>query len=903
LPPAQRQRQRDLHFGDLLPLASRQPSITPTNSDTPELTELAIDIDQVTPLHEQDILDHQRNTVLFPTASSLISLEPRLATPFDTFANYDPHLLTSRPAIGASEPMSGMARHGSVGAFSGFSVCQPALGASLQWLPAIGTAELDDMINAFLPGAASIQDKRAHISMDFFEFSRQTGETFKFYPVPTPATASPATSAFYDSGYASGYSPVLSEGSWTQSPAPFAPAASDARTKSRSSASKKSSTSSSRQVDFASHPGMRILTKDGKDVTNSASRGCKTKEQRDHAHLMRIIKACDACKKKKIRCDPSHRKRTASQASASQAEQKPAKKPRKAEAAAPVAVANAAADLAAGDVYGPETLSFPSFDTSYPHDFEAFWNDFVTLDQEPVAAAPAPALDDFVFDSFTDIQSFFSPSSGSTATSPSQILTPFTPARSNASPITAPDFTGDVPGEIAFQDLAVPYLNPGVAHGTDYADFNLYSPGPEVYDEDPVLQMRDLGSQQHSPRSQQSPQSSGGHTFAEGLPRISGVSAAESHIATTLSAALGWYYDPGDTGHTEPQPSAHRPSSNRQLTTNHNRLDQEGVGGPRWPSDGQLTNRRRHIAANGSDVVATSSVQSPDVQTSAPNALCRSASIVVANAPQSSVSPDTTTRTRRITTGSPGGSPSSPAPTKATQYGKLGFDTCVESSLPTATVCHKSLQHATNTASPAAGDTAPAGLPRPGHSCVSSPVLRQRLAGSDSGSSARLDVQQIAAHKDTGAVNPPLATIQDATLPTRRNVAGKEHVSYNTCFFQLAVLGLVSLLCASAFSQQAHLASQVNNLVNIVFITTSISLARFVAPRCAAGPSSSATWVASRTLPPSQPPPTPSDFVCNVKSKIQSVVTGSPDLRSKASRWARSFLPPRPPSVVRALRL
>jgi hypothetical protein len=170
--------------------------------------------------------------------------------------------------------------------------------------------------------------------------------------------------------------------------------------------------------------------------------------------------------------------------------------------------------------------------------------------------------------------------------------------------------------------------------------------------------------------------------------------------------------------------------------------------------------------------------------------------------------------------------------------------------------------------------------------------------------SAHLDAQHFAAaHKDTGAVNPPLATIPDATLPTRRNVAGKEHVSYNTYFFQLAVLGLVSFLCASAFLQQAHLASQVNNLVNILFITTSISLARLAAPSCAAGPSSGATWVASRTLPPQQPPPpAPSGIVDNA-SKMQSVVTGSPDLRSRASRWARSFLPPRPPSMVRTLRL
>jgi hypothetical protein len=48
-------------------------------------------------------------------------------------------------------------------------------------------------------------------------------------------------------------------------------------------------------------PGFSIMTKDGIDVTNSAGRGTKTKEQREHAHLMRIMKACDSCKKKKIR--------------------------------------------------------------------------------------------------------------------------------------------------------------------------------------------------------------------------------------------------------------------------------------------------------------------------------------------------------------------------------------------------------------------------------------------------------------------------------------------------------------------------------------------------------------------------------------------------------------------------
>jgi hypothetical protein len=135
-----------------------------------------------------------------------------------------------------------------------------------------------------------------------------------------------------------------------------------------------------------------------------------------------------------------------------------------------------------------------------------------------------------------------------------------------------------------------------------------------------------------------------------------------------------------------------------------------------------------------------------------------------------------------------------------------------------------------------------------------------------------------------------------STLPTRRNVAG-EDVMYNnnTLFFQLAVFGLVSFLCAAAALQHAHPASQANNLVNILAIT-SISLARLASSRYVGPPS--ATHVASKPLPP----PTPSGIVDNVKSKVQSLVTGSPsELRSTASRWARSIMP-RLPSV-RTLRL
>ncbi|KAK4239488.1 hypothetical protein C8A03DRAFT_42894 [Achaetomium macrosporum] len=807
-----------------------------------------------------------------------------------------------------------MARHGSVGAFSGFSVCQPALGAALQWLPAIGTPELDHMINTFLPGPASIQDKRAHIAMDFFEYSRQTGENFKFYPVPsasfTPVTASPATSV-YDSGYASSFnhSPVLSDnGSWTQSPAPFAPAASDARAKSRSSGTKKSSTSSSRQgtVDFSNHPGMRILTKDGRDVTNSASRGCKTKEQRDHAHLMRIIKACDSCRRKKVRCDPSHRKRNASQASASVGEQKPAKRPKKVEESPPIAAADATTDLLAAHAFDASeaTLSFSAIDAGFSQDFDDFWNDVVTFDEQQVTAAAEPSFDDFVFDSFSDLQNF-SPSSGSSSTSPSQTFTPFTPARSGASPNVVSDSVFDAPGEFSVDDPTVPYLNPGVAHGTNYVDFNLYSPGPEVFDEDPVLQLRDLASRQQSPQSeafaleytvQNSPRTattntvenvSGSQMTSTGEP-----SGGESLIVTASPGDLAWYYDPGSSLDGLQRDNRRSPTKRRQKT-NHNRLVGEEGGARRSSTDGQSTSHLRLHDAHGSDIPGP--VQSSVSRASSSAALCGSpcrdtASTVFARVSQSSVSPSPSPRPRRIDPAPVHESPSSPGgsavSTNTTQPGFLSSP--VDYSLPTVTASSPARHRSRK----AVGDGVTAVVARYDQSCVNSTVSRQLPAGCEAWSSPHRDRQHVVQQDSVVAVNAVLATILSSTLPTRRNVAVDDvKINLHTLFFQLAVFGLVSLLCASA-ALQAHLASQVN-LVNILAIAF-ISLGRF-APWCSG--SSSATQVASKTLPS----PTSSGMIDSVKSKIQAVVTeSSRQLRCAVSQRARNIVPSLVP--VRSLR-
>ncbi|TPX18035.1 uncharacterized protein E0L32_011901 [Thyridium curvatum] len=385
-----------------------------------------------------------------------------------------------------------MSRNNSAATIQGFSVFQPALGAQLQFMPALGTPELDAMIDAFVPGPASIKEKRASICMDFCDFAAQTGEAFKFYPVFAPSFASTSTnspassSAMYDSGYGSGFnvSPVIADAS-TFGPAYATPSASSSpsftpapsqQTKPKSAKSRKSGTSSRTASDFSHIPGMKIMTKDGQDVTNSASRGCKTKEQRDHAHLMRIIKACDACRKKKVRCEPGHRKRTASQAQTQPETKQAAKKSKKAAVAPQFDSFSAAPDFFAGSSLLPldETVAFPTAEVPSAECFEESWEQFVTFDEEPVGLV-APD-----YDFFFDPEGHYSPSSGSSA-SPSQSFTPGLSASASLAPVDS-----GLETLIPYREKAtLPYLNPGSSHGSNYVDFNLYSPASSFLDEEP----------------------------------------------------------------------------------------------------------------------------------------------------------------------------------------------------------------------------------------------------------------------------------------------------------------------------------------------------------------------------------------------------------------------------------
>lgn len=370
--------------------------------------------------------------------------------------------------------MANMSRTSSASSVQGFSILQPTLGATLSFLPAVGTKELDALVDAYLPGPASPQDKRAAVAFEFFEYSARTGENFKYFAIPVAAVNSPV-------GFTP--SPVMSEltyASSSQASTPATPATKSSR-----------STKRPETADFSHLPGMKIITLDGQDVTNHVSRGCKTKEQRDHAHLMRILKACDACKKKKIRCDPSHKKRSASQAESGKSESaKPAKKSKKAPASIATPKSQSTAYTPAPDVeHGPDiSASLEDFTSAM-----ADWDQYFTFN-EPIDTALSQDLYTAVphdYNFFFEPEVQFSPAtSGSSAVSPAQ---PLTPTGSGVSPqalVTFGDnsFTTFAPADV--QEPMLPYMASG-AHGSNYVDFSLYSDAasPSFSDEEPMKLM------------------------------------------------------------------------------------------------------------------------------------------------------------------------------------------------------------------------------------------------------------------------------------------------------------------------------------------------------------------------------------------------------------------------------
>ena len=194
-----------------------------------------------------------------------------------------------------------------------FTISQAFLGAPLQFNPAYGSEELEQLIDLYIPGPGSKQAKLSEVTIDFFNHATvdiSNGSLVKTYIVYLPY-ASPASQS------SSGFSPQV----WTPSSASssttplvesrnasFSSAATATATASDSSSVKrrknrvvKKRKERKLNLNEASIPGFQIMTKDGVDVTDSVGRGTKTKEQREHAHLIRVIKACGECRRKKVR--------------------------------------------------------------------------------------------------------------------------------------------------------------------------------------------------------------------------------------------------------------------------------------------------------------------------------------------------------------------------------------------------------------------------------------------------------------------------------------------------------------------------------------------------------------------------------------------------------------------------
>ncbi|OAA53269.1 hypothetical protein ISF_08883 [Cordyceps fumosorosea ARSEF 2679] len=383
----------------------------------------------------------------------------------------------------------------------GFSIFQPTLGDPLQFFPAVGSQELDELIHAHLVGPASSQEKRTTLALDFLDHAQRTGQTFKFYPVYTVG-ASPATSVS-----SLNTSPTTSSWDWNQT----SRTASISSRSSQNRVSKATSPASRvRATDFAGLPGMKIMTKDGLDVTNSASRGSKTKEQRDHAHLMRIIKACDSCKRKKIRCDPSHKKRgavtPATPAAAAAKVTKKARTPSPSAASQSISPPQSASSQSVSPEVTLEDFSSFStclFDTNLPFTFD-------TLDTfDSTLAAPTDLWGEFIqyppvdqpedYDFFADPESFLSSQSSDADLSAARISIPASSPRSGAPPGRGPDagsseyYAGLLDGADMVASLSqsaqLPYDLQDSAG--DYTDFNLYSPRSTFSEDERML---DIGS-------------------------------------------------------------------------------------------------------------------------------------------------------------------------------------------------------------------------------------------------------------------------------------------------------------------------------------------------------------------------------------------------------------------------
>jgi hypothetical protein len=197
--------------------------------------------------------------------------------------------------------------------YTSFTITQPFLGAPLQFSPPRGSEEFELLIDCYVTGSASKQDKLSQVTIDFYNNATvdlNTGALTKTYDV-FPIWASQPFEQSPVQSQSSGFSPhiytpspgsSMTLGDSSYSSLSMTPPSRPAHAGGRVAKKTKKDTKKPAEARL---PGFSIMTKDGVDVTTSAGRGTKTKEQREHAHLMRQLKACADCKRKKIRVSDS----------------------------------------------------------------------------------------------------------------------------------------------------------------------------------------------------------------------------------------------------------------------------------------------------------------------------------------------------------------------------------------------------------------------------------------------------------------------------------------------------------------------------------------------------------------------------------------------------------------------
>src|SRR6187402_2791891 len=95
--------------------------------------------------------------------------------------------------------------------YTSFTITQPFLGAPLQFQPALGSKELEELVDVYVIGSASKQDKLSEVTIDFYNNATvdlNTGALTRRYDVFHPAWAN----AFEQSptqSQSSGFSPPI----------------------------------------------------------------------------------------------------------------------------------------------------------------------------------------------------------------------------------------------------------------------------------------------------------------------------------------------------------------------------------------------------------------------------------------------------------------------------------------------------------------------------------------------------------------------------------------------------------------------------------------------------------------------------------------------------------------------